>query len=88
MRDLDVDDFVLQPFSEAGDAFLQLSPGLEARIGDGKDIDFGEGMADERAQVLRKISECVITAFEAVDEDEEKGFPHAVESYSACLRIT
>jgi hypothetical protein len=77
MRDLDVNDFIFQPFSEASDTFLQLASSLEARVGNGEDIDFGERMAYERAQVLGELSERIVAALEAMYEDQEQGFPHS-----------
>lgn len=71
MCDFNVNDFILQPFSETSDAFFQFASSLEARVGNGEDIDFGERMADQSAQVLGELAERVIAAFEAMYEDEE-----------------
>lgn len=71
MGNLEVNDFVLQPFSKTRNTFGQFAAGFEARVGDSEDIDSRERMADERAQMLRKLSECVIATFETMYEDEE-----------------
>lgn len=55
----------LLPFSELAHAFLEFAPRLEFRVRDGRDGDFGQRVADERAQVLGESPEGVIAALDA-----------------------
>lgn len=58
--DLQIDHFVLQPFSEAGHTISQLASCLESRIGDGDNINVGQSVADKRTKVFWKGSKGVI----------------------------
>lgn len=71
--DFEVDDFVLQPFFEIGNAVVQVAAGLELRVLEGEDVDSGERVRDQGAEMVGEVVEGMVVAFEAVDEDEEKG---------------
>jgi len=59
--DLEVYDFVLQPFFEAADALVQVASRLELGVRDGEDRDLGQRMLEERLHVAREGSECFIS---------------------------
>lgn len=71
--DFEVDDFVLQPFFEIGNAVVQVAAGLELRVLEGEDVDSGERVRDQGAEMVGEVVKGMVVAFEAVDEDEEKG---------------
>jgi len=69
--DLEVYDFVLQPFFEATNALVQVASRLKLGVRDGEDRDFGQRMLEERLHVAREGSECFISTLEAVDETQQ-----------------
>lgn len=56
VRDLEVDDFIRQPFLESRDAFSQVSSCLVFRIRYGEHRDVGEGMLEDSLEVRREVS--------------------------------
>ena len=62
MSDLDVDDLVLEPFSKASHAILELGSCFEPWVGYGDDIDMRKRMADKRLEVLREGAKGVVTS--------------------------
>jgi hypothetical protein len=56
IRDLEVDDFVGEPFLETRNTFGQVSPCLVLGIGNGEDANFGERMLEDGLEVRREGS--------------------------------
>lgn len=56
VRDLEVDDFVREPFLEPRDTFSQVSSGLVLRVCNREDGDFRKRMLEDRLEMRWEVS--------------------------------
>ena len=61
-RDFEIDDLVLEPFSKAGDAGVQVPSRIVFGVGYCFDCEIGEGVGEEGAEVGGKGTEGVVAA--------------------------
>ena len=59
--DLEVYDFVLQPFFEATNALVQVASRLELGIGNGQDGDLGQRVLQQCLDMAGECAECLVS---------------------------